>query len=121
MITLEHGVLIDRPIQQVFGFVANVENNPQWQSGVLDVRMSPDGPVGVGSVGVEVRRFMCWRIELTFEVTEYEENTKFSFKIPSGPMPVEGTEALGSTWRFGAKRMGCSDWRNLSLGGLRGD
>ena len=93
MMTIEHSVVINRPVQEVFAFIANVENNAQWQSGVLEVRKTSQGPVGVGSTGIEVRRFMGRRMEVTFEVTEYEENTKFGFKITSGPiMPMTGAD-----------------------------
>lgn len=96
MISVEHSVVIDRPIHEVFAFIANVENNPQWQQSVLEARKTSPGPVGVGSTGIEVRQFMGRRMELSFEVTEYEENAKFSFKITSGPMPMAGTETFES-------------------------
>ena len=96
MIRIEHSVVINRPVEDVFAFVANVENNPQWQSGVLEAHKTSQGPAGVGSTGIEVRKFMGQRIESSFEVTEYEKNTKFSFKITSGPIPMEGTETFES-------------------------
>ena len=80
MISVEHSVVIDRPIHEVFAFIANVENNPQWQQSVLETRKTSPGPVGVGSTGIEVRQFMGRRMELSFEVTEYEENSRL---IPS--------------------------------------
>ena len=96
MIRIEHSVVINRPVHEVFAFTANVENNPRWQQGVLEVRMTSQVPAGVGSTGIEVRQFMGRLMELAFEVTEYEENAKFSFKITSGPMPIAGTETFES-------------------------
>ena len=96
MIRIEHSVVINRPVHEVFAFVANVENNRRWQPTVLEARMTSRGPVGVGSTGVEVRQLMGRPMELTFEVTEYEENAKFGFKITSGPMPIAGTETFES-------------------------
>ena len=96
MMTIEHSVVINRPVQEVFAFISNFENNAQWQSGVLEVHKTSQGTVGVGSTGTEVLQFMGRRMEITFEVTEYEENTKFGFKITSGPMPMKGTETFES-------------------------
>lgn len=96
MIKVEHSLVIDRPVDEVFAFVANVEDNAQWQSGVLEVRKTSQGPLGVGTTGIEVRKVMGRRIEITFTVTEYEENRKFSFKTTSGPISFEGTETFES-------------------------
>ena len=96
MISVEHSVVINRPLHEVFAFIANVENNHQWQQGVLETRITSQVPAGVGSTGIEVRQLMGRRMELNFEVTEYEENAKFSFKITSGPMPIAGTETFKS-------------------------
>ena len=96
MISVEHSVVINRPVPEVFAFISNVENNPRWQQSVLEARITSQVPAGVGSTGIEVRLFMGRRVELSFEVTEYEENAKFSFKITSGPMPMAGTETFES-------------------------
>ena len=96
MIRVEHSVVINRPLHEVFAFIANVENNPRWQQGVLEARITSGVPASVGSTGIEVRQLMGRRVELNFEVTEYEENAKFSFKITSGPMPIAGTETFES-------------------------
>jgi uncharacterized membrane protein len=96
VIRVEHSVVINRPLHEVFAFIANVENNPRWQQGVLEARITSGVPASVGSTGIEVRQLMGRRVELNFEVTEYEENAKFSFKITSGPMPIAGTETFES-------------------------
>lgn len=35
MIEVEHGLVIERPVDEVFALVTNVGDNPRWQSGVL--------------------------------------------------------------------------------------
>jgi len=57
-------VVIDRPIEEVFAFVANGENDPKFSSRVLEMAKTTDGPPGVGTVyastvkdaGVKTRR-----------------------------------------------------------------
>jgi len=90
MVKVETSVVINRPIGEVFAFVTNPENSPQYESGVHEAKKTSKGPMGVGATWQEVRQFMGRRIESTNEVTAYEPNKKFSFKSTSGPFPVEG-------------------------------
>lgn len=89
MITIEYSVAINRPIEEVFSFMTNLENNPQWVSGLLEAKQTSPGPMGVGSTGTDVRQFLGRRIESTWEVTEHEVNKKSAFKTTSGPIPLK--------------------------------
>ena len=89
MITVEHSVVINRPIEEVFDFMADIENAPQWRSGLVEVKKLSDELV-VGAKATEVLQFLGRRMETTYEITEYEPNKKFSFKTTSGPVPMEG-------------------------------
>ena len=44
--------VIDRPIESVFAFLADGENDPKFSSRVLEIRKEPDGPSGLGTVFV---------------------------------------------------------------------
>ena len=48
MIRFENTVEIDRPIEEVFRFVANFENVPRWNYYVVDVRQLSEGPPAEG-------------------------------------------------------------------------
>jgi len=65
-----------RPSDEVFAYIANFENNPQWQSGQIEARFTSEGPLQVGSTYDQVATFMGRRIVSTFEVLEYEPNRK---------------------------------------------
>jgi len=41
---------ISRPVEEVFDYVANLENEPQWNPDASNVRKTTDGPVGEGTV-----------------------------------------------------------------------
>ena len=75
---------------EVLTFVGNVENNLQWQSGVLEARVTSEGPMGVGTTYRYVTQLLGRRIETDGESTEYKPNRKYSFKSTSGPFPIEG-------------------------------
>src|SRR5262249_29528094 len=87
MIHIEERVTIDRPIEEVFAFVSDFRTASQWQSGVVDVRLTPEGPVGVGTRATFVRVFLGRKLEMTVEMVEYAPPTKQVFKTISGPMP----------------------------------
>ena len=87
MITFEVSIVIERPVEEVFGFVAEGENGSKWNSAVRSVRKLSEGPVNVGTKYSMIRQLPSGRAENTYEVVEYEENRKLSIKIISGPTP----------------------------------
>ncbi len=87
MFTVERHVVISRPLEKVFAFVADQRNAPQWQDGLVEVRLLTDGQVGVGTKHAIVRLFMGQRMEISNEYTEYKLNQKVAFKSTSGPIP----------------------------------
>jgi uncharacterized membrane protein len=90
MAKVEASVVINRPIEEVFAFAANIENNAQWQSGVLEAQATSEGPIGVGTTYRYVAQLLGRRIKADGEVTEYEPNRTYSFESTSGPFPIEG-------------------------------
>ena len=87
MFTVERHVIISRPLGEVFAFVADQRNAPQWQDGLIEVRLLAEGLSGVGTKHAIVRLFMGQRMEISNEYTEYEFNQKVAFKSTSGPIP----------------------------------
>jgi hypothetical protein len=90
VITVEVSEIINRPIEEVFAFVADNRNDVRWQDGLIEVKLTPDGPVGVGTQVHEVRKFMGRRIESTRVITEFIPNRKSAGKSLDGPTQVEG-------------------------------
>jgi len=84
VITVESTVDIDRPSTEVFGFVADQTNAPGWQRGLHEVRRVTDGPIGVGTEHVFVRRFAGRRVESRNRFTRYELGRSVHFEIPDG-------------------------------------
>ena len=86
---IEVSVVINRPIEEVFAYVTNPENDTQWQSSVLESGLVSERPLGVGAKTWEVRKFMGQRLESIAEVSEYEPNAKIAYKSTSGPIQYE--------------------------------
>ena len=89
MIRFEASIMIERPVVNVFEFVADGENGSKWNSAVLDVKKISEGPVGVGTQYWMARQLGNRRVENSYEVIEFEPNKKLSIKTRSGPTPFE--------------------------------
>lgn len=48
MITVEKEVLVDRPAEEVFDFLADVRNEERWNPNVVRIESASDGPLAVG-------------------------------------------------------------------------
>ena len=90
MIKVETSVVINRPVEEVFEFVAAPENTSQWVSGLLEAKRVSKGSVALGAKSTQVRQFLGQQMKTTFEVAEYEPNKKLAFKTHAGPLKFEG-------------------------------
>ncbi len=93
MAKLEISTVINRPVEEVFAFLSNPENDPKWRSGI-EVKKTSEGPIGVGATYRTVVTALGRRIEGEIEFTEYEPNRRCATKTKSWPIPVE------SQWTF---------------------
>jgi uncharacterized protein YndB with AHSA1/START domain len=89
MVEVEASVLINRPIEEVFGFVTKPENDAQWYIGVESRDHTPDEPAGVDSTSQSTIRFLGVPIDVTWRVDEYDPPNKIGVKTIEGPIPVE--------------------------------
>src|SRR5262245_29602602 len=92
MIKEQVSVTINRPVEQVFAYVSNFENNSQWQAGVIETQKMSAGPNRIGATHTYVRQILGRRIEATSETTEYVPNRKVAFKAASGPLKFEAAD-----------------------------
>ena len=68
----ENSVIINRPVNKVFEFITDLNNNPIWQTDILELAMTSGGRFGLGSTYRCVNRFMGKRIETEGMITGYE-------------------------------------------------
>jgi uncharacterized membrane protein len=90
VVKIETSVKINRPVEVVFSFVSNVENDCKWSLGTLENKFTSDGPIGEGSSFKEITMFLGRRIESIGEYIEFIPNKKIVCKVKSGPIPAEG-------------------------------
>jgi uncharacterized protein YndB with AHSA1/START domain len=78
--------IVERPVEEAWGFMTDLANTPKWDPGVLEVKQTSEGPVGVGTT-IQSRHPKD-RV-LNARAIEYEPNHKFTLEFTSGP--VKGT------------------------------
>ena len=87
-VKVQHQVVISAPVELVFDFAANYENDPRWRSEVQEMHYTSRGPVSVGTPAVETSHVLGIQLETTTVVTEYEVNRRVASSSISGPVPV---------------------------------
>ena len=91
MIELKRSVLINRPVEDVFAFISNFENEAKWAEEVVKTKKTSKGPIGVGSTFTDHVEFMGRTIESSYEILAYELNKRVTIKTSSGPVPFVAT------------------------------
>jgi len=97
-------VVVDRPIEQVFAFLADGENDPKFSPRVQEIHKTTDGPPRVGTVFASVVKDAGMKTQREFELTVFDAPTRIRWRersknlvtVPEGGYdltPVdEGTE-----------------------------
>ncbi len=74
-------VVIDRPVDEVFAYLADNSNETAWQTGLIESTVTSDGPIGAGSTGRDVRRSMGMKVVNEWACTAFEPNRMFAFVV----------------------------------------
>jgi len=73
-------VTIDRPIEEVFAFLADGENDPKFSPRVQKIEKVTDGPVGVGTIYKSTVKDAGMTTQREFELTELVTPTKIRWR-----------------------------------------
>lgn len=108
---------INRPVQEVFPYVADPTLHPKWMD-VSDVRVATPGEVRVGTRVRETMKMGSRMIPFTWEVTGYQADTTVAFRTIDGPMSWEGSYEVSpaeglATHIIGSGRLGLKGWRRI--------
>lgn len=88
---------IDRPIGEVFAFLADGTNDPQFSPRVQSIEKTTDGPAGVGTVYESTVKDAGMKTKREFELTEFQEpnrirwteRSKNMITVPDGGYDLE--------------------------------
>jgi uncharacterized protein YndB with AHSA1/START domain len=67
---------IDRPIEEVFAFLADGENDPKFSPPVLEITKTTEGPPDVGTVYTSTVKDAGVKTKREFKLTEFEPPTR---------------------------------------------
>ena len=81
---IEHIIEIDRPVEEVFRFIANPGNEPSWSTGLSEERKDYGAAIGVGATGHRVKEFLGRKMENDWEITEFRTNERIAMRSTSG-------------------------------------
>lgn len=68
--------LVDRPIDEVFAFLADGTNDPKFSPRVKEIRKTTDGPVGVGTVFESTVKDAGMTTRREFEIIDTQAPTR---------------------------------------------
>jgi uncharacterized membrane protein len=89
MIRVDLSIDISAPVEEVFSYSTNNENDPIWMEEVVKVEKTSEGPIGVGSTFVNHVEFLGKSIEDSHEIIEYESNKRMTIVQRTGAVPFK--------------------------------
>jgi uncharacterized protein YndB with AHSA1/START domain len=91
MAHIDGEIVINRPVEEVFDFVADERNEPCYNPRILRVHKLTPGPVGLGSRFRAEMRTRPRPMEMTTEFTGYERPRRLASTTRMSRMDIRGT------------------------------
>jgi uncharacterized membrane protein len=101
---VEESIEIDRPVEEVFAYVAKPENLPEWSNLAVEVK-DVSGPFGEGDTFTTVGKFLGRRLETTYERISIEPNRRYTDRAAGGPVPDQAWTYTFEELPAGATRL----------------
>ncbi|MGA9290692.1 MAG: SRPBCC family protein [Anaerobacillus sp.] len=93
-IEIKTSIIIERPPEEVFNYIADFENNPEWQSGMTHARFTSSGKLREGSTYEQVAKFLGKEIHTTFVVRQYNPYHKIQIESIKSTFPIKVTREV---------------------------
>lgn len=88
----QQSVSIKRPVDEVFHFILDGENNMLWRPSLTDIKNATGESLEVGTTFIQgMKGPFGRRISGDYEITSCEKNKFISFQVISGPARPNGT------------------------------
>lgn len=88
MSTYKVSLIIRRPVEEVFAFMADLDTWPQWRTGIVELKDVSANPLETGSSFTVVTQFRDRPMDVRYTVTEFEPNKSFTVRSP-GNLTIE--------------------------------
>ena len=87
-------IVVNRPIEEVWQFISDVQNMARWVSGVSEPRRTSAGELGVGSTFTSKFTYRNRTFDVRYAVTEFTPPVRFATNWTDGPFPYNGVVDL---------------------------
>jgi uncharacterized protein YndB with AHSA1/START domain len=97
MIDVARSTTINRPVGEVFAYVADMSKEPEWHTDVLEARQTTEGPIGIGTtyrIRVKPRMGVSEGVQ---EVVGFEPDRKRVLRGEMGPLRPTITDLFEPT------------------------
>jgi uncharacterized protein YndB with AHSA1/START domain len=85
---VEFSGVINRPVEDVFRFLADSRNNTRWSSALTSYEKLTDGPPGEGTTYRYTGKFLGRRMDATRTVTKFRRNAELVYRNTK-PIPID--------------------------------
>jgi mannose-6-phosphate isomerase-like protein (cupin superfamily) len=110
--TARASIWIDRPAQEVFGVVANYNNDAEWRN-VISMRQTPGGEARVGAVNREEIDFLGKRYVTVSTITGVQPGVYVTWEATESTFPIAG-------WRLVTAENGGARFTEAVTADMRG-
>lgn len=87
---VEGDIVIERPLEEVFDFVADECNEPQYNPRMTRAEKISSGPIGVGTQFRSAMTGVGGAAEINIEFTEYDRPRHITEKVQLSTMDISG-------------------------------
>ena len=88
--SIEGEIVIGRPIDEVFDFVADERNEPTFNPRMVHVEKVTEGPIGTGTRFIATTQSMGRRFDITVEFTSYQRPTRLESTSQAASVQTRG-------------------------------
>jgi hypothetical protein len=92
MLKVEHSVVINKPVDQVWNFLTVFQNTPKWDIGVLETKQTSEGAAGLGTTFQNTGPFLGKSAVREYKVTDYVLHKKVTVKLMSPSKVIQKAE-----------------------------
>ncbi len=115
---IKHSIEINRPADEVFAYLDQVERHNEWQGSLVNTTVETDGPTRVGTRVVERRKVPGGTRDIPYEITEHDPPRKASFRGTDGPLRPVGTYTVDPTGELSSRMNSELDLEGHGVGKL---
>lgn len=112
---------IDAAPDAVFAFLADLDNLPRWQAGIVAAELTTPGPVGIGSRARVLRELMGRQLLMDFELIDHQPGRRL--ELASEASGIRIVAALDLEPKDGGTQLAFAMWiqaQSPLLGPLEG-